>query len=57
MPWSAKSFQKKHWNAATRTQAAAAAKRANGMVKRGISEGNAIRIAIHTAKHGGGRKK
>lgn len=57
MPWTAKSFKKKHWNDATPAQAAAAAKRATAMVKRGIDEGNAIRIAIHAAKHGGGRKK
>ena len=57
MPWTAKSFKKKHWNAATLAQAAAAAKRANGMVKRGISEGNAIAIAISTVQRGGGRKK
>lgn len=57
MPWTAKSFKKKHWNDATPSQAAAAAKRATAMVKRGISEGNAIRIAISTAKRGGGGKK
>lgn len=56
MPWTAKTFKSKHWHDATPAQAKAAAKRATAMVKRGIDEGNAIRIAIHTAKHGGSKK-
>lgn len=56
MPWTAKSFKKKHWNDATPSQAAAAAKRATAMVKRGISESNAIPIAIAAAKRGGKKK-
>lgn len=56
MSWTAKSFKKKHWNDATPAQAAAAAKRATAMVKRGISESNAIPIAIAAAKRGGKKK-
>jgi uncharacterized protein YdaT len=49
MPWTAESFRK-HWKDPRRGKAA---RIANALLRKGASEGKAIRIAISQAKRGG----
>jgi uncharacterized protein YdaT len=50
MPWTAKTFTAKHWNAATPIEAARAARTANAIIAAGGDEGRAIATGIKLAK-------
>ena len=50
MPWTAQTFKSKHNNSLSPSQAAKAAKIANGILKKTGDEGKAIRIANAAAR-------
>ncbi len=56
MPWTPGQFKSKHNKGLTLTQAAKAARIAEGAMKSGVPEGEAIAIANKNAKRKGKRK-
>lgn len=57
MPWTARTFKANHWNDATPSQAARAARTANAILGAGGDEGRAIATGIKLAKKVSARQR